>query len=63
MKNPIPHRSLLASAMAMAVASPAALAQQNNTEQSQDVELVTVVAKRVVKRNHVNSPAPKLVYD
>lgn len=63
MKNPIPHRSLLASAMAMAVTSPAALAQQNNTKQSQDVELVTVVAKRVVKRNHVNSPAPKLVYD
>ncbi|CAA0091743.1 Colicin I receptor [Zhongshania aliphaticivorans] len=53
--------SLIASAVAMALGNHSALAQEQ--AQTSQMENVQVIAKRVVKRNHVNTPAPKLVYD
>ncbi|MFT6578120.1 MAG: outer membrane receptor protein involved in Fe transport [Zhongshania sp.] len=53
--------STIASAVALALGSHGAIAQDQN--QTSAVESVQVLAKRVVKRNHVNSASPKLVYD
>ena len=51
---------LTMAAIALALGSPSLLAQEQTTAKMENVQ---VIAKRVVKRNHVNSPSPKLVYD
>lgn len=62
-----PHRTALqlaASSLLIIGLSPNGLAADNpTTENKATPESVHVIAKRVVRRNHVNSPAPKLVYD
>lgn len=49
--------STLASAIALSLGSHGAFAEGSK------VENVQVIAKRVVKRNHIDSASPKLVYD
>lgn len=51
---------LTMAAIALVLGSPSLLAQEQATAKMENVQ---VIAKRVVKRNHVNSPSPKLVYD
>ena len=54
--KPSPFSLVLA---AFTVAAPSVYAD----DASQPVESVHVFADRVVQRNHVDSPSPKLVYD